>query len=355
MSGRKQHFIPQSLLKGFGVPRGKMTHVVAYTHDRGIFTAATDGIGAERNFYSELDVEGATETLDDRITDYEQPFVDILATLRGMPDGGVADTSMAATFVTHLAVRNDHFRKAIAAGSQTLLQGMAGALDDPVAAQTMLGLAGDTPSALFAGELATMLERYKDELATLGLPKAELEALIFQLVKRQFPTFFAGLSGPLAATFATMIGQLPDVAANAQKKSLDQELSPPIRVERLSLLTWRVRHPETALVLPDCVSIGLDENGAAYPHMLADLDRTAHIVMPLSTDRLLVGSRADTAPQIANFNPVFAACSWDFYVARDRHPAGEEWRGMLRTRASQILDETVEEVLGDAVRAGAAP
>jgi hypothetical protein len=117
VSGRKQHFIPQSLLSGFGIDRGKKTYVVAYTYDRGIFAPPTDGIGAERNFYSEFDVAGATETLDDRITDYEQQIPALLARLRNV--SGNLDPRIAAEFVTHLMVRNDHFRKAASMGALT--------------------------------------------------------------------------------------------------------------------------------------------------------------------------------------------------------------------------------------------
>src|SRR3954451_2575706 len=121
MSGRKQHFIPQSLLRGFGVERSKKTYVVAYTYDRGIFAPPTDGIGAERSFYSELDVERTSETLDDRITDYEQRIPAVLNQLRQV--SAEADPAVAAELVTHLTVRNDHFRKAISTGGANLIGG----------------------------------------------------------------------------------------------------------------------------------------------------------------------------------------------------------------------------------------
>ena len=88
MSGRKQHFIPQSLLKGFGrAGKGAKIQVVVYSHDRGIFPAATDGVAAEREFYSKLAVESEADTRDDKITAYETPLADTLATLRNLGDG----------------------------------------------------------------------------------------------------------------------------------------------------------------------------------------------------------------------------------------------------------------------------
>ena len=87
MSGRKQHFIPQSLLRGFGrVSKGTKIQVIVYTYERDIFTAATDGIAAEREFYSELDVKGTGETL------VTVEFRDAALTLKVVPQITAAET-----------------------------------------------------------------------------------------------------------------------------------------------------------------------------------------------------------------------------------------------------------------------
>lgn len=58
MSGRKQHFFPRNLLRRFGrASKDTKVQVVLYTYERGIFIAAADGVAAERQFYSELDVD----------------------------------------------------------------------------------------------------------------------------------------------------------------------------------------------------------------------------------------------------------------------------------------------------------
>jgi hypothetical protein len=61
MSGRKQHFIPQSLLKGFGLAEREKTDGRAFTFDHGIFRPSTQGIGAEREFHSAISIDGDEE------------------------------------------------------------------------------------------------------------------------------------------------------------------------------------------------------------------------------------------------------------------------------------------------------
>ncbi len=348
MSGRKQHFIPQSLLRSFGFTKGKNTYVVAYTHDRGIFTPGTDGIGAEREFYSELDVEGSGETLDDKITNYEGPFPEVLDELRSLGDGDKADTKMVAEFVTHLVVRNDHFRKAVTSGSEHLIGGMAEAFTDEDQTKSLLGLNRELPSEMFAEEIAKMWVQFGPIFVNLGMTEAQFNAWAFQAVKGEFPAFFAQTVAPLRDAFAGMIKKLPEVAANAQRRSLAEGLSPPKRVDLMCEFKWQVVHPKSAIVLPDCVAVAIDASGEAYSLMLGEFETIQTIYMPLSSERLLVGSRDDLVAPNGGLNEAFAACSWDFFVARDRTLELERCHTLLRTRVSQFLVGTVEEVIAEA-------
>jgi hypothetical protein len=348
MSGRKQHFIPQSLLRGFGFTKGNRIYVVAYTYDRGIFTPGTDGIGAEREFYSELDVEGTDETLDDKITDYEQPFPEVLNELRSLGEGKIADTKMTAEFVTHLIIRNDHFRKAITSGTGHLVEELTEAFTDEGQAKALLGLDRQNPSDAFTTEFAKLWAQFGPELARMGLTEAQFHSWAFGTVKDGFPAFFAETVGPLKEMFGGMVQELPELAANAQRRGLAEGMSPPKRVEVLSKFEWKVAHPATVVVLPDCVAVAVDANGDAYPLMLAEIEKVETIYMPLSSERLLVGTRGDVVEPNDGLTQAFAACSWDFFVARDRTPELESCQTLLRTRVSQFLKGTVEEVIEEA-------
>jgi Protein of unknown function (DUF4238) len=348
MSGSKQHFIPQSLLKGFGIKQGKSTRVIAYTYDRGIFPTGTMGIGAERHFYSELGVEGEHETLDDLITDYEQSFQEILMSLRTISDGHNADTKMAAEFVTHLAVRNDHFRKSVATAGANLMEGMADALSDQETAKAMLGLSGSQPSELFESEVSKLWPQFQPIAKTMGISKVQFHTLAFQTAKANFASFHSEISNPLSEMFGGLVRQLPDVAASSQRRSLAQGLSPPLRVEKLSEFSWRVICPEEALVLPDCVSVAFDTTGGALPLMLANMESIESVLMPLSSDRLLIGTRQREFAPPPNLLEAFASCSWDFFVARNYTDLLEMARSLLRSQVITFLDKTVDEVLNDA-------
>jgi len=348
MSGRNQHFIPQSLLRGFGVKRGKKTYVVAYTYDRGIFAPPTDGIGAEGNFYSELDVEDETETLDDKITAYEQRIPAVLEQLRQPSDE--ADPALAAELVTHLTVRNDHFRKATSAAGAGLVEGMGNIFNSEDTARQFMGVAGDEPSSLFASQLPELWGKLRPLAGLIGITNEEqFNVWAFQMVKTNFPSLHAEMVGTLNQTFSNILENVPEVAADAQRRSLEKSLTPEKRVDRLVEYRWQTLAPEDSVVLPDCVAVGVDTGNGLLPLMLADLDHTETIFMPIASDRLLVGSLTSDPELPPNINEVFAGCSWDFFVARDRTTELEGFRSSLRTTTDRFMTVTVTSAIDESL------
>jgi hypothetical protein len=342
MSGRKQHFIPQSLLRGFGVQRGRSTFVVAYTRDRGVFSPATDGIAAERHFYSELAVKGELDTLDDRITAYETPFATALAGLRALGDGEAADGVTAAELVTHLAVRNDHFRKTMGSAGASVMRHAAGMASQADRLRSMFGLDGDEPSEFFAGELAKAFAERRELLAMVGMDEKAFGDFAFALLQQNFEAYHGEIGPEVAAAVSSLIGEVPSIAANAQRGSLGKELAPELRVKRMAEMNWHVHHVSYPVILPDCVTLGVDHDGAAAPLMFVGLDGLARVHLPLASDRVLAGA-VDGAPAAPpTMNEIAAGCSWDFFVARDRLPEFEALRGTLRARVSRVIDDLVE-------------
>lgn len=96
MAGRKQHFIPQGLLKGFEARRsGEKIQVFVCTRAKPPFVAATDGIAAEKDFYSHPPTDGSP-SLDDVITEFESKELGkLIAELRSVPEGQVNAESAA--------------------------------------------------------------------------------------------------------------------------------------------------------------------------------------------------------------------------------------------------------------------
>lgn len=100
MAGRKQHYIPQALQRGFEAAKsGKHSQVWVFRKCQVPYLSSTEGVGAQRHFYSEPAAGEAT--LDDLITEYEKDVLSpAIEGLRDMVPGPVAP-DVAASAVSH--------------------------------------------------------------------------------------------------------------------------------------------------------------------------------------------------------------------------------------------------------------
>jgi hypothetical protein len=119
------------VLRGFATPgKGKNEQVWVFTKEK-TYPSSTEGVRAERHFYSELSSDG-TQTLDDLITSYEKRLRSLLATLRAASPGSEVDATLAAEVVAHLTIRNAHIRKSFDAGMQLLVDKASNLFTDEI-------------------------------------------------------------------------------------------------------------------------------------------------------------------------------------------------------------------------------
>jgi hypothetical protein len=112
---------------------------------------------------------------------------------------------------------------------------------------------------------------------------------------------------------------------------------------------WRIVHSDTPLILPDCVAVAINASGETFSLILAESDEADAIYVPLSSNRLLVGSRT-TADVPADLNDVSASCAWDFFVAGDRTSELEGLREKIRSRTGPYVNLTIDDVISEALK-----
>ncbi|MEO5868030.1 MAG: DUF4238 domain-containing protein [Sphingomonas sp.] len=143
MSGKNQHYIPQSLLRAFRIGPGKIARVFKFQAE-GIFPLPTKQVAAEDWYYSHLSTDGS-KTLDDLITDHEggQLTADFEA-LYAAPAGSI-EAALAARTIGHLYGRVDHVRGVVRTGAALLadmIEQLFGGEDE---LRYMLGTDGPLP------------------------------------------------------------------------------------------------------------------------------------------------------------------------------------------------------------------
>ena len=347
MSGLKQHYIPQFLLRGFGrAGGGKNVQVTVHSRTRGTFRTATHGVGAQRAFYSYPAAAAQAETLDDRITTHEQQLAAFIDELRGSHPDTVVDATAAAEAVAHLSIRVAHVRDAFTSAMIDLLGGVEKVLLDPQAVAKFLKLGEPAPSRIVRDLLKQAWTEHRPELQRRGFSRDAFDRFMIQQFRAGFRAAMAEVTPLLAPLVQSLQSRAGEAVRKAHVEALTKALAPVPRVEALARLTWKVKTgPEAGYILPDCVAVAILDDGNCLPLAFADEDRIHAVLMPLAHDRLLVGMREGRRePVLDTLAPAFAAACWDYFVA---HNDGPELAPLVA-----CIGEHTRAILADAVEAG---
>ena len=347
MAGPKQHFIPQVFLRGFGKQgKGKAIQVVVYPKDRSIFRTSTVGVAAQRYFYSKPPIDGSVRTLDDEITNYEKRLTKVLVELRDTEPGASVDPGIAAEAVTHLCVRQGHIRDSYSSAAEKLVGGLADLSRTKYGVQKLFDLDSDRPSQKLIEMFDELYEKFKPQLNNIGITREAFRNIAFNFAKEKVNRNFPKYSELLGSLFQEMQAQAGKSIKEGQIKALEQGLVPEPRVEFLKQFTWRVEvSASIGWVLPDCVAISWDADEQYQPLMYSGRKHIA-VLMPLSHSQLLIGERGEpTVKPHCRLNEQFAACSWNFFIARDRVQEFAKLVPQIGRRAMDVTDQAIESSL----------
>lgn len=331
------------VLRNFAAPsKGKNEQVWVFTKDK-TYSSSTEGVGAERHFYSELSSDG-TQTLDDLITNYEKRLKSMLATLLAASPGSEVDATVAAEVVAHLTIRNALIRKSSGAWMRLLVGEASNLFTDEANLRAMLGV----DARQFPEKIAAMVreEMTKDtRFAQTGLPLPVLEKIAFMAMKENFGRAMSDTIPLMQAALQLIANDAPKMSRQGHNKALSSGLGADKRTELLGQLIWSVQEHSRELILPDCVALGSEGNNQPLPLILADPKQLTYALMPLAPDRMLVGlSPGRDMPDLARFNAAAAASSHSFFVSHRKGDDLNELVSVIGTRS----DETIQTAIGAA-------
>lgn len=313
MSGIKQHYIPRLLLRAFRLNAGgKVAQVRVFRAGRN-YTANVDNVAAERFFYSELPRGTDDETLDDQITRHENQLARDVQALTAQT--GPVDTATAARTVAHLMARGNHVRGLMHTGAQQLATTVDELFGSDERIRAVLGVEGAAPGPRFNEIFA---EHVADNplFQLLGLPQPVEIALAYMMLRESTISGMDEMTGAVANTVDKFEAEGSSRAREAHNEILAKSLVPEARLAMLGALEWRVEIiSDISLILPDFVALGIGDDRRAESLIAVGRDELAGVLMPLSPNRMLVGT-SDGAPlPIAEFNELAARHCLDFFVS----------------------------------------
>lgn len=315
MAGRKQHFIPQSLQRGFEARRsGAKTQVYVYPKGAASYLTSTEGVGAERDFYSNP-VKHGPGSLDDQITDFESKELNAkLDRLRSI-DHGPANSEHAAIVIAHLTSRAAHLRATMTSLMDGAFTQMRDIVGDVSAARKLTGIDS-------AGLISPVDEMISKQLSPLteGLSDRErdiLQRIVTFRVRERFDDLFLQTQGQLTGFLAESGNRIPGSVAEGHTKALSQSLVSQERVTILSKLSWRVvsvDNERLRFILPDCVAVAYNRQDEKFePLTMIGSDDMVAVIMPISSRQLLIGGEIEF--DIDAINEDFARSCFKFFIS----------------------------------------
>jgi hypothetical protein len=313
MAGIKQHFIPQLLQRGFEASKsGKHSQVWVFRKGQAAYKSSTEGVAAQRHFYAEPSLD--EDALDNIITRYEKdvltPAVD---GLRNAPLGQV-EPEAAASVVSHLSIRAAFVRGAFSEITKKFLDHMSQVLATDESARAYMGIDSVSKDSMIE---KTINESLAEDVAMLPeTARHRLGRMVRFRFREHFHADFTSMAGMFDMQIERFVGVTSSAIENGHIRMLEREIVPLKRTELLKSLHWKlVLVPENShVILPDCLALASDHADLSrpIPYTLADDETLASVLMPVSSSRVLVGSRTDVVIDWKKLNSLLAQ---DFFIS----------------------------------------
>lgn len=338
MAGKRQHFIPQFLQQGFASHTiGGATFTWVYRKGSPPFNSNIINVGVEGLFYT----EGDDTQADELITDAEGRFSKLVQTLRTGTRPDVQDPQIAR-LIAHLEVRTRHLRQSFLRTADFLVSRLLDFMADEQAFSIYL-------ERQFLRDPSMLRESMSKELTKRALPPALLQPFT-QLSIALIPAFMARLRAMLPKLADALRSTLPTALKTGAKaghlRALKETIAPEPRVQRYVNLDYSVVESTSGpLILGDSAVLFRVEGSRPYKTFLDKNDVLSAVVLPLSSQRMLVGSsqRAGTPP--SDLRQATARCSLEYFIAAERCEANNLLKDTIGEDAAPLTRAQLEEIV----------
>lgn len=311
MAGKRQHYIPRFLQRGFLAERTDDAERT-WLHRRGTAPrlVVTRDVGVGEYFYSKLAAAGE-ETLDDLTTSLEGDIHTDLQAIRQAKWGSLIESSVAARITTHLTFRTAHLRSVFQQCVAQLLDQISARASDSDQFRELI----DLDSAEMHRALTVIDEELNSSPLGNLLPRPFAKRFAAFWLRESFNDIYASHMPMIAEALTKLVKALPSLIRDGHNNALRTTNSTQWEAD-LAQLSWRT-HSVVGAILPDCIALAQIGADALTPLVLKENQIPDAIILPIAHDLLLVGSKDGPIEiDIDVVNAASAACSDSFFIAR---------------------------------------
>lgn len=341
MAGKRQHFIPQFLQRGF-LKRSNRSQEFTCVYRIGgeCFSTNIKNVGVEGYFYSTSESDA-----DDAITESENEFSETVVQLRLGSESILREPERLGSLLAHLEARSRHFRQNfLRTGTRVTDLILKRASDPKFLEPYLLRVLRNDPSLL--------QEAMTTELRKYGIPREHLP----EVMKRAAPFVENAMLGAAAQMNALaphlqaqLLSRLADAAKAGHVRALAQTVAPVQKATAFSQLQFQVhRLPSPTLVLGDSMVVFHIGDQREFKPFFDKRDQLRAALLPISADAILVGAPGAYTPDTDLLRLEVARCSLEFFLANEESESNAELSFRIGENAHLLSDAEIEQIVGSA-------
>jgi hypothetical protein len=336
MSGKRHHFVPRFLQSGFAShTNGNEVFTWVYRKGAKRFNTNTVNVGVEGQFYS----QDGDNQVDDNITMAEGRYSALVEALCNGREDAVSNSMAIAELLAHLEIRTRHLRESFSMSASFLMKELLRFFEDEQAfgKYVQLKLRND-PSILRNAII--------EELKSSNPSDSTLEEVL-KASQPMFDQILPSLLSNLSSTTNHLRAAIPQMVKAGSKsghiKALLQALAPPLKTDVYAKLKFRVLHAQDAIIpLGDSMLVFQLEGERTFKPFSEKGDQIHAVYLPLSSNRVLVGSANDAILDISQLPTVIAQCSLEYFIGSSES-AGND---LLHSRIGEFAYILSQEQIG---------
>jgi len=309
---------------------------------------AINCIGSDDFFYSNLS-ESGDDILDKKITLLEGEISLRLHHLKKCEEQEIIDSKISATIFLHLTMRTAHLRSTMAYAFKNMITKLSERVITLDFLESQFGFDRGSPTPSFKEVVRENIDAVP-ELKNSPLPIDVLERIAFHLARENFSEILVERQPFIHGALELLASRVSLIAREGHNKALESLDNETPHLAFLEELNWRViGSPAPGLILPDCVGISIDDRGETSPYGLPDQDRVCGVLLPISSDRLLVGAKGDFAIDGSfDVNRALSSCADDYFLAADDHEAFRMLCSEIKSKAKIRINNAIDDAIHDA-------
>lgn len=344
MAGTYQHYLQRMLQSGFKCSSSgkRFDSVWVYPKGEKPYRRRVDKLGGEDEFYSPTS-DGTSITLDDRISSWESHRQADIRAWRQIKGDSLVDTRKAAELVGLTGVRTRALRQSFKSMFEKILPKFGRVISDP---DVLMAHIDDRKEidAFLETSVATELGYNQEDFNQIR------ENIDFLAIMRILKYIISEVMGhrlsivlrELDKVFTEALDSDVFNAAKFQGKAISKLLDDGGARNDLLSLSWSIieRNGCSEWILPDCAVLSVSKDGNFSPFIFGNSKERSAVLLPLSSNKILVGLESGQAiPNLLKFNSEAAKCSQQFFIASSQDLLLENLQSEIgKTEKGEVLN-----------------